>query len=201
MHAAHTRLMLKLLWVNPTGIAAQGGGASKDQVASVQRWRTVIDTPMHFNRLLMRTRFTGVSIVMAVFGAAAVGLAQYPDHIIGAFGVRVHISAAVIVFGLSLLATLFILDYFYFYRMLLAVVQHAEDLELASHQPDSPITLGLTCCISNAITRKRASVVLLLFYAIPLMSGLLFLLYLITLDIPDGSLGSVSILPFGAYTL
>jgi hypothetical protein len=122
---------------------------------------------------------------MAVFGAAAVGLAQYPVHAIVVFGVRIQISAAVIVFGLSLLGTLFVLDYFYFYRMLLAVVRHAEEMEIASHQPEAPITFGLTCCISNAISQKRAAVVLLLFYAIPLVSGLLFLLYLVTLDIPN----------------
>jgi hypothetical protein len=167
------------------GIPAQSAATNKDPVASVQRWRTVIDTQMHFNRMLMRTRFTGVSMVMAVFGAAAVGLAQYPVHAIVVFGVRIHISAAVIVFGLSLLATLFVLDYFYFYRMLLAVVQHAEEMEIASQQPGAPIKFGLTCCISNAISRKRAAVVLLLFYAIPLVSGLLFLLYLVTLDIPN----------------
>jgi ABC-type Na+ efflux pump permease subunit len=91
------------------------------------------------------------------------------------------------VFGLSLLGTLFVLDYFYFYRMLLAVVRHAEDLEIASHHADAPITFGLTSCISNSISRKRASAVLLLFYAIPLVSGLLFLLCLVTLDIPNGS--------------
>jgi hypothetical protein len=69
--------------------------------------------------------------------------------------------------------------------MLLAVVRHAEEMEIASHQPEAPITFGLTRCISNAISQKRAAVVLLLFYAIPLVSGLLFLLYLVTLDIPN----------------
>ena len=171
------------------GIPAQSGGTNKDQVATVQRWRTLIDTQMHFNRMLMRTRFTGVSIVMAVFGAAAIGLAQDPGHAIGIFGARIHISVAVIVFGLSLLGTLFVLDYFYFYRMLLAVVQYAEEMEIASRRPEAPMTFGLTCCISNAISRKRAAVVLLSFYAIPLVSGLLFLLYLVTLDIPNAGNG------------
>ena len=110
----------------------------------------------------MRTRFTGVSIVMAVFGAAAVGLAQYPVHAIVVFGVRIYISAAVIVFGLSLLGTLFVLDYFYFYRMLLAVVRHAEEMEIASLSTGSsdnvrPYMLYFKCHLSE--TRRCCPVV------------------------------------------
>ena len=153
--------------------------SSKDQVAAVQRWRTVIDTQMHFNDMLMRTRATGVSIVIAVFGAAAVALAQYPDRLITMPGTTIHIAAAVITFGLMLLATLFVLDYFYFYRMLLAVVRHGEEIEAESRSPKSPVVFALTCRISDCMPRRRASFVLLMFYGIPFGSGLIFLLYLL----------------------
>jgi hypothetical protein len=147
----------------------------------VQRWRTVIDTQMHFNDMLMRTRAAGVSIVTAVFGAAAVALAQYPDRLMIIPGTMLHIAALVIIFRLMLLATLFVLDYFYFYRMLLAVVQHAEEIEAESRQAKSPIAFDLTCRISDCISRKRASSVLLMFYGIPVASGLIFLAYLATI--------------------
>jgi hypothetical protein len=157
----------------------ENGATSKDQVASVQRWRTVIDTQMHFNDMLMRTRAAGVSIVIAVFGAAAIGFAQYPNRLITMVpGATIHIAAIVIIFGLMLIATLFVLDYFYFYRMLIAVVRHGEELEAESRKPTSPIEFNLTCCISDCISQRRASVVLLAFYGIPFVSGLIFLLYL-----------------------
>ncbi len=80
-----------------------------------------------------------------------------------------------------LLATLFVLDYFYFYRMLLAVVRHGEGVE-ANSKPSSPIAFNLTGCISDCISRKRSSAVLLVFYGIPFVSGLIFLLYLALLQ-------------------
>jgi hypothetical protein len=161
---------------------SEDGGSSKDQVAAVQRWRTVIDTQMHFNDMLMRTRTAGVSIVITVFGAAAVGLAQYPSRLISMPGATIHIAAIVIIFGLMLLASLFVMDYFYFYRMLLAVVRHGEEIEAESRGPKSPIVFNLTCCLSNSISRRRASLVLLAFYGIPFTAGLIFLIYLATLN-------------------
>lgn len=156
--------------------------SSKDQVAAVQRWRTVIDTQMHFNDMLMRTRSAGVSIVIAVFGAAAVALAQYPDRLIVLPGTAIHCPAIVIAFGLSLLGTLFVLDYFYFYPMLLAVVRHGEEIEAESRSPKSPVVFDLTCRISNCMPRRRASIVLMMFYGIPFGSGLIFLGYLVYLS-------------------
>jgi hypothetical protein len=160
----------------------EGGSSSKDQVAVVQRWRTVIDTQMHFNDMLMRTRTAGVSIVITVFGAAAVGLAQYPGRLISMPGATIHVAAIVIIFGLLLLAALFVMDYFYFYRMLIAVVRHGEEMEAESRGPKSPIAFNLTCCLSDSISRRRASFVLLAFYGIPFVAGLIFLTYLVTLN-------------------
>ena len=136
---------------------------------------------MHFNDMLMRARGVSVSIVIAVFGAAAVSIAQYPNQLIGLPGSRVHIAALVITFGLLLLVAVFVLDYFYYYRMLLAVVAATEALELESRQPNAPIELRLTSYISRSVTRRRAATVLCTFYGIPFGSGLLFLLYLATL--------------------
>jgi hypothetical protein len=155
----------------------------RDQIAYVQRWRAVIDTQMHFNDMLMRTRAAGVSIVIAVFGAAAVSLAQYPAQLLLA-GTTIHIAVVIVLFGLLLLASLFVLDYFYFYRMLIAVVQRAEELEIESRRPGEPLELNLSSCLSRSISRTRASLVLFFFYFIPLLSGLLFLLLIAHLDFP-----------------
>lgn len=37
-------------------------------------WKTAIETQMHFNDLLIRMRTTVISIILAVFGAAAIAL-------------------------------------------------------------------------------------------------------------------------------
>ena len=46
----------------------------------VEEWKTVIHTQMHFNEMIMRARSTGVSVVIAVYGAAAIAFGQFPDR-------------------------------------------------------------------------------------------------------------------------
>jgi hypothetical protein len=156
--------------------------ADKDlAIAAVQRWRGFIDTQMHFNSMLMQARSIGVSIVIAVFGAAAVGLARAPDNVDRMVS-TIQITAVVIVFGLLLLVAVFVLDYFYYYPMLVAAVRRTEELERASCQPNAPIEFDLSSSISAGVSVRRATVVLWVFYGIPLASGLLFLLYIATLS-------------------
>lgn len=147
-------------------------------LATVQRWRGFLDTQMHFNTMLMQLRAIGVSIVIAVFGAAAVALAQYPEHLLVLPGTTIHIAAIVIFFGLLLLLAVFVLDYFYYYRMLLSVVRCTQELEREACGPTGAIPLSLTCRIATDVPPSSATAALLVFYAIPLASGLLFLTYL-----------------------
>ena len=44
-------------------------------------WSKIVDTQMHFNDMVMRVRNLAVTLILAVFGAAAYGL-QYQAHII-----------------------------------------------------------------------------------------------------------------------
>jgi hypothetical protein len=150
-------------------------------LATVQRWRGLLDTQMHFNSMLMQVRAIGVSIVIAVFGAAAVAVAQYPQQLINLPSTTIHIAAVVIVFGLLLLLAVFVLDYFYYYPMLLSVVACTHELEQESCGPNGAIALNLSGRLSKDVPPTRATAVLLVFYGIPLLSGLLFLLYLATL--------------------
>jgi hypothetical protein len=138
---------------------------------------------MHLSDMLLRTRAAAVSIVMAVFGGAAVALEKFPQNLVLLAGVDIHISAVVMFFGLLLLFSIFVLDYFYYYRMLIAVVERTEELEAASRRPDEPIEFFLTGAISGRITRRRAAAVLWVFYGVPFLIGVVFLL-LSTLPVP-----------------
>ena len=156
-------------------------GTTDNAVAFVQRWRAILDTQMHFNDMLMRTRATAGSIVLAAFGAAAVSIAQHPDRLIRLPGTAIHVASVIVVAGLLLLTAVFVLDYFYFYRMLLAVVRLGVELEVESRQPTSPIELEVTGCIAKAVPERLASLVILVFYGIPFVAGLVFLGYLVAL--------------------
>ena len=159
--------------------------ANEDQnpVALVQRWRACIDTQMHFNDMLLRTRSTGMSIVLAVFGGAAVTLERFPEHVTLS-GTSVHMAAVVMFFGLLLLFSIFVLDYFYYYRMLLAVVEQTEELEASSRRAGEPIAFSLTGCVSRRVSRARAAFVMWVFYGVPFAIGFVFMLYLASIPAP-----------------
>jgi hypothetical protein len=153
-------------------------------VALVQRWRAALDTQMHFNDMLLRTRAAGMSIVIAVFGGAALAVEQFPQHIALFQGTSVHLAAIVMFFGLLLLFSIFVLDYFYYYRMLLAAVERTEQLEAVSRRPGEPMEFDLTGAISRRVSRARATLVLSVFYGVPFLCGSVFMMYLAMIPPP-----------------
>ncbi|HJY78067.1 MAG TPA: hypothetical protein VKE95_15630 [Burkholderiales bacterium] len=153
----------------------------RNQLAFVQRWRAVIDTQMHFNDMLMRTRSIGLSMVIAVYGAAIVSAGQYPDSTVTFFAYRLHVGVGIFFVGMLLLVSLFLLDRCYYFRMLIATVELAEEIERESGSAMQPIELKLTQHVSASVSRRTASLVLWLFYAVPFLIGLLFLTGLVVL--------------------
>ena len=148
-------------------------------LATVQRWRAMLDVQMHFDDMLMRTRTTAGSIIVGVFGAAAVSIAEYPQRLIQLPGRTVHIAAVIVAAGLMSLAAVFLLDYFYYFRMLLASVEQTQALEQESRRPGAPIELELSSCLARAVPRRRAAAVVWAFYGIPFVLGLCFLFYIV----------------------
>jgi len=157
----------------------ENGSSDRTQFL-IQEWKTVIETQIHFNEMIIRARTTGVSVVMAVYGAAALSIGQYPGKVINIFGSQFHVSAAIILFGISLLAGIFCMDYFYYYRLLLGAVERGEEIDKAyeGFTVGSTRLFGLTTKISNKVSRPRATTCLIIFYGIPLIIGILSLIYL-----------------------
>ena len=153
----------------------------RNQLAIVQRWRGVIDTQMHFNDMLMRTRSIGLSMVIAVYGAAIVSAGQFPDSSVRFVDLRLHVAVGIFAVGMLLLLSLFLLDRCYYFPMLLATVELGEEIERESGSAAQPIELKLTQRVSATVSRTRAKVALLIFYAVPFLVGLAFLTGLIAL--------------------
>ena len=153
-------------------------------IALVHRWRAALDTQMHFNDMLLRTRAAGMSIVIAVFGGAALAVEKFPQHVALFHGLSVHLAAVVMFFGLLLLLSIFVLDYFYYYRMLLAAVERTEEIEAASQQSGEPIAFDLTGRVSRRVSRMRARLVLWVFYGVPFLCGAVFMMYLARIPPP-----------------
>lgn len=147
----------------------------------LDEWKTVISTQMHFNEMIMRMRTTGVSVVIGVYGAAAFALGQYPAKFLSIGGMNIHVSAVIIAFGILLLASIFVLDYCYYFRLLIGAVRRATEIDAAY---DGRLVLGarlfgMTTRITGEVSRRRAEISLRFFYGAPLVAGMVSLIYLL----------------------
>ena len=147
----------------------------------LEEWKTVVQTQMHFNEMIMRARTTGVSVVMAVYGAAALAYGQYPSKLLKICGLEYHVSAAIILFGIVLLFSIFFIDFSYFYKMLLASVERGEQIDKAyeNRRIDGTRLFGMTTIISKKVSRTRSILCLIIFYGCPFLIGAACLVYLV----------------------
>lgn len=151
---------------------------TKETKLILEEWKIVIQTQMHFNELLMKMRTTAVSIVLAMSGAAAYSL-QYDQLYLTICNYSFHASVLVMGFGLGMLAGVFGLDYFYYYRMLLGAVERGYDIDKAykERKVDGCEIFGMTTKISDAIGEKGKSKQLIWwFYGIVFVLGILFII-------------------------
>jgi hypothetical protein len=154
----------------------------------LEQWKTIIDVQKHFNEIILRMRTTGVSVVIAVYGAAALSMSQFPSksfllcgykHWLCAY--RFHPSAAILFFGLLLLGSIYAMDRWYYYQLLLSAVDAGNKLDRDVGERNFAGThlLGLTKQISDRVSLKHANRILTLFYFLPFFAGALALLYVL----------------------
>jgi len=143
----------------------------------LEEWKTVIKTQMHFNDMIMRMRTTGVSVVLAVFGAAAYSL-RYDQLYLTIWGHSLHASVLVIAFGLGMLIGIFGLDYFYYYKMLLGAVKRGYQIDEAfkDRVVDGYKIFGMTTMIRDEIGRPGLSKIFIgIFYGLVFLLGAAFI--------------------------
>lgn len=160
-----------------------GSKVNKDSLEDtkiiLEEWKTVIQTQMHFNDMIMKMRTTAVSIVLAVFGAAAYSL-QYEELILTLCNYSFHASVLVIAFGLGMLIGVFVLDYFYYYKMLCGAVKRGKEIDEAfkDKQVDNTRIFGMTTMIGKAISKQegKSKYFIWLFYGLIIGVGVIFLI-------------------------
>lgn len=135
---------------------------------NLELWKTALNTQMHFNDLIMKLRAIVTSIITAVFGAAAIGLLSQITTRIPILDKNVHISFLIITVGIFLLIAYFILDVFYYFKLLLGAVKCSKDIE--KKYP----SLTLTSSINEIVTPARAYVCLIAYYVITLSISVTF---------------------------
>jgi hypothetical protein len=129
-----------------------------DQESLSKEWEVTINTQMHFNDLIIRFR----SIILSVF-VAALGLifAASKQATITVHDINLLLSIA-LVFWLSC----FILDYFYYHKLLMGAIKHAEKFDNSEFFKKKGL-YGLTSRISSEISPPKAKIFIWVFYLFP----------------------------------
>jgi len=149
---------------------------------TILSWQTIIQTQMHFNDIILGVRSIGISVVMAAYGGAALAFTQHPEKQLPFLRKNRHVSVPVIIFALLLLISTFIMDYFYYYQLLLGAVEKGIEIEKSN-----PSLVNITLTLSERVSISHASLVVFIFYGIPFFTGIVFLLYAFTVKTPNSS--------------
>ncbi|OGO08870.1 MAG: hypothetical protein A2Y61_06165 [Chloroflexi bacterium RBG_13_60_13] len=153
----------------------------------LEEWKQVTGMQMHFNDMIIRMRTLAVSVVISVFGAAGFAIGQFEDRFVHIAGEDVHVAAIVIAFGLVLWLTIFIIDYGYYYKLLVGSVRRGWQIDDAFRTVklfDGMHLFGAARLISEAIGPIGASKYFVwTFYGLVYFTGLVYLVaVLIVLD-------------------
>ena len=143
----------------------------------MKEWEIVIQTQMHFNDLLMKMRTATLSIVLAIFGAAGYSILSKETYLLTINDFSFHPSVIIISAGLVLLFSMFIMDYFYYFRLLVGAVKRGWEFDDKFGTEDTWKYFGLTTKISHEIGEKKGNSkwFVISFYWIPFVAGLFFL--------------------------
>jgi hypothetical protein len=160
---------------------AKGSKIPPEEMSNfLKEWEVVIKTQMHFNDMIMKVRTATISFVVGVFSAAAYIL-QY-DLPLKIFGHSVHASAMVIMTGIVMLTVMFLIDYFYYFKMLIGSVNVGYEFEKEFKDMQGRHKyFTLSSSIRDAIGKPhRSKYFVMLFYSSIIVAGFVFLVVVIT---------------------
>lgn len=147
----------------------------KDPLPENVKWifdeyKLVLETQMHFNEMLLRYRSLAFTVIPAFGGLAAFILGNVINAKVG------------LLFGSTLLGVwiaVFLVDYLYYFRMLLGAVRRSKEMEDEIRtQGFSPSFLGLTTHICKRVPEWLAHLLVILFYFIPGAIGVIIIFIL-----------------------
>jgi len=143
----------------------------------IEEWKVVIQTQMHFNEMIMKMRTTAISIFLAIFGAAAYSLQS--NLLLQIFNYRFHASIIIAMVGIFMLLSVFVIDYFYYDKMLRGAVEKGYSID--DHFKNTKIfgirLFGLNTSIKKGIGKMgRSKRFIKGFYAIPIVAGIIFMI-------------------------
>lgn len=134
-----------------------------------KEWERIIETQSHFNDLILRFRTIILTAFLTLSG------------VIIAVSSKLKIGTAslkwLIIFPMAIWVIAFILDFFYYQKMLIAAVTQAKKFDAHNRLRELGL-FGMTTCISNAITESASRTLLFFYYGVPpVIATIMMLLY------------------------
>ena len=101
------------------------------------QYRLGVETQMHFNQLILRTRTLGMYGALLVMGSALLLRSQFPGATpfrlaLGQWMIEVSAPALIALFGPVLLVIVYLMDRHYYLRLLYGINHYVYDIERSS---------------------------------------------------------------------
>jgi hypothetical protein len=130
----------------------------------VEYWKQTISVQMHFNDLCIRTRWLGLTAVATLLAAAGVSARANIEFALPHFDAKISLPSVLLLSSIVILVALCMLDHMYYYRLLIASVRHAEEIEPALLTDLGIDGDGMTNYLSKSVSRRSAALASWLFY-------------------------------------
>ncbi|MFA5093329.1 MAG: hypothetical protein WC543_05255 [Candidatus Omnitrophota bacterium] len=140
----------------------------------IEIWKEAVEVQMHFNDLLIKMRTTVISIILAVFGGAAIAVKEI-NWYVNFLGFDLRLSAAVVGLGMLFLSVQYIIDRYYYFPLLLGAVKYTASMGERNNLPElSNLTLSIIKEVPDNIAKR----VILLYYLIPFVLGVVAIYFI-----------------------
>jgi len=134
-----------------------------------KEWEVIINTQMHFNDLIIKFRSIVLTAFITLVGAS---IALKKSSTID----ETQLLAIILVLA-ALWVSAFVMDFFYYHRLLLGSVAQALKFDRSEVGKQYGL-FGLTSCISDSVHPPTSKVLVCIFFGIPVVA-IVILLYLI----------------------
>jgi len=146
----------------------------------LEEYKFVVQTQMHFNEMINRMRTTAISVFLVIISFSVFSL-QY-NLTMKLNNYIFHASILIVLMSLIFLLSIMIIDLYYYNVVMLRYASRASrrDKQFKEYKNLNFSFPGQNILISEEINERKASrKIIILFYALPFMIGLIFLILLI----------------------
>ena len=129
-----------------------------------QSWEKTQDKQIHFDDMIMRVRSLSITVFVSTYSAIII-LWRYKESI---DSITIF-SLLAIPFCFWIIT--FFIDYYYYYKLLLGTIKCGAEID--EELKTFGLNLDMYRHLSSAVSEKRAELIIISFYVVPLIAGLI----------------------------